>query len=123
MEMLHFQAQYFELKKLFCFFKKVFVFQKTCFKVKVMKMFKISSDCHIKKCLSFKRRAILKILSTFFRGTYVLCCVDFKIKSLQKTFPSGRTKTNSHFAVKFIEHLYSGCEAIELSLGICENYI
>ena len=29
------------------FLKKVFVFQKICFKVKVFKTFKISSDCHI----------------------------------------------------------------------------
>ena len=30
------------------FLKKVFVFQKTCFKIKVLEKFKISSDCHIK---------------------------------------------------------------------------
>ena len=32
------------------FLKKVFVFQKICFKVKVFKMFKISFDCQIKTC-------------------------------------------------------------------------
>ena len=46
------------------FLKKVFVFQKICFKVKVLKMFKISTDCHIKTCRSHKQRAILKIPST-----------------------------------------------------------
>ena len=30
------------------FFKKVFVFQKTCFKVKVLKAFETFSDCHKK---------------------------------------------------------------------------
>ena len=30
------------------FLKKVFVFQRTCFKVKELNMFKISSDCQIK---------------------------------------------------------------------------
>ena len=30
------------------FLIKVFVFQKICFKVKVLKTFKISTDCHIK---------------------------------------------------------------------------
>ena len=30
------------------FLKKVLVFQKTCYKFKVFKKFKISSDCHIK---------------------------------------------------------------------------
>ena len=48
------------------FLKKVFVFQKTSFKVKVLKMFKISSNCHIKTCPSLKRRTILKIPSTVF---------------------------------------------------------
>ena len=36
-------------------------FQKIYFKVKVLKSFKISSDCHIKACQSLKWRAILKI--------------------------------------------------------------
>ena len=48
------------------FLKKVFVFLKICFKVKVLKMFKIFTDRHIKTCRSLKRRAILKIPSTVF---------------------------------------------------------
>ena len=48
------------------FFKKVFVFQKICFKVNVLKTFKIFSDCHIKTCRSLKWRAILKITCTIF---------------------------------------------------------
>ena len=56
--------------------KKVFVFQKICFKVKVLKKFKI------KTCQSLKRRAILKILSTFF-GTWAVS-VCFKMKPLRK---------------------------------------
>ena len=48
------------------FLKKVFVFEKIGFKVKVLSMFKISSDSHIKTCWSLKRRAILKIPSTVF---------------------------------------------------------
>ena len=48
------------------FLKKVFVFQKICFKVKVLKSFKISTYCHIKACQSLKRRAILKISNTVF---------------------------------------------------------
>ena len=42
---------------------KAFVLQKTCFKVKALKMFKISSDSHIKMCQSLKRSVILKIPS------------------------------------------------------------
>ena len=43
------------------FLKSVYVFQKIYFKVKVLKSFKIPSDCHIKACISLKWRAILKI--------------------------------------------------------------
>ena len=46
------------------FLKKVFVLQKICFKVKVLKTFKIITDCHIKTCQSLKQRAISKISST-----------------------------------------------------------
>ena len=46
------------------FLKKVFVFQKIYFKVKVLKTFKISTDSHIKTCRFLERRAILKIAST-----------------------------------------------------------
>ena len=38
--------------------KRICVFQKICFKVKILKMSKISSDCHIKTCWTLKRRAI-----------------------------------------------------------------
>ena len=57
-------AKYFVPKKVFL--KKVFIFQKICFKVKVLKTFKSSSGCHIKTCQSLKCRAILKISSTVF---------------------------------------------------------
>ena len=61
----------------FSFLRKVFVFQKICFKVKVLKTFETSTDCHIKTCRSLKprmlsspifllkRRGILKIPSTY----------------------------------------------------------
>ena len=45
----------FFIKKYSSFSRKIFVFQKTCFK--------ISSDCHFKMCRSLERRAILKISS------------------------------------------------------------
>ena len=35
-------------KRYLSFFKKVLVFQKICFKVEVLKSFKVSTDCHIK---------------------------------------------------------------------------
>ena len=46
------------------FLKKVCVFQKICFKVKVLKTLNISTDCDIKTYRSLKRRAICKIPST-----------------------------------------------------------
>ena len=41
-------------KRYSSFLKKVFVFKKVYFKVKVMKMFKISTDCHTKTYRSVK---------------------------------------------------------------------
>ena len=49
-------------KRYSSFLKNVFLFQKIYVEVKVLKSFKISSDCHIKACGSLKWRAILKIL-------------------------------------------------------------
>ena len=48
------------------FLKKVFVFWKIYFNVKVLKTFIAVSDYHMKTCRSFKRRAILKISRTIF---------------------------------------------------------
>ena len=44
------------------------------FKVKVLKTFKISTDCHMKTCWSLKRRAILKIRGTVFRKNLCSFC-------------------------------------------------
>ena len=52
-------------KRYSSFSNKVFVFQKFWIKVNVLKTFKISTDCQIKTCRSLKRRAILKIPSSF----------------------------------------------------------
>ena len=54
------------------FLKKVFLFQKIYFKMKVLKSFKVFTDCHMKTCRSLKQKAILKIPSTVFRRIYTL---------------------------------------------------
>ena len=48
------------------FLKKVIIFQKICFKVKVLKTFETLTDGHIKTCRFLKRRIILKSASTIF---------------------------------------------------------
>ena len=48
---------YFELGNGIPVFEKAFRF----FKFKVLKSFKISTDCHIKTCRSLRRRTILEI--------------------------------------------------------------
>ena len=54
-------------KRYSTFLKKVFAFQKICFKVNVlMKTFETFTDCHIKTYGSLKRKAILKIPSNVF---------------------------------------------------------
>ena len=70
-------------KQYLTFLKRVFVFQKICFKVKVLKTFETFTDFHLKTCRSLKRRAILKIPSTVFRRIYALS-VGFKMKTLKK---------------------------------------
>ena len=114
------------------FLKRVCIFQKIYFKVKVLKSFKISSDCHIKACQSLKWRAILKIPSTIFRRTYALS-VGFKMKPLRKSVflcvdkdqlsfcqkPCWNAERSNHFFlsnwwITFCKHLYS---------LICDNII
>ena len=70
-------------KRFFSVLKNVFVFEKICFKFKVLKTFKTFSECHIKTYRSLKRKAILKIRSTVFRGAYALS-VGFEMKPLKK---------------------------------------
>ena len=57
-------------KRYFSILEKVFVFLAICFKVEVLKTFKISCDFQIKTCQSPKRMAILKIPNAV-RRTYV----------------------------------------------------
>ena len=83
-EMCCFPWQYFQLKDRTPVFQKSFFFFAFC-KVRVMKAFKNSSECHIKICRCLKRRTILKILILCYRGTYALC-VGFKMKPLLKSF-------------------------------------
>ena len=65
------------------FLKKTFVFYKICLNVKVLKTFKIFTDCHIKTCRCLKWRAFRKSLVPLFRRTYSLS-VGFSMKPLRK---------------------------------------
>ena len=67
MVILRFQSRYFQLRNETPVFRKRFSFSRNYMKVKVLKTFKTSSDCHSR---SFKRRAILEIPRTVFRRTY-----------------------------------------------------
>ena len=51
-------------KRYSSYLKRLCVFQKICFKIKEMKTFKTSSDCHVKTWQSLKRRVALKVSST-----------------------------------------------------------
>ena len=107
-------------KRYSIFLKSACIFQKIHFKVKVLKSFKIFSDCHIKVCRSLKWRAILKIPSTFFRRTYALS-VGFKMKPLRKSvflcedkdqLSCWNPKRSNHLFISnwwiaFFKHLYS----------------
>ena len=83
--------------------KKFSFFQKVCFKVKVLKPFIISSDCHKKHVHLSNGALFLKSLVPFSRRTYALS-VGFKMKPLsKKAFSCVKTKTSSNFAVKLVE--------------------
>ena len=87
-------------KKLcFSFLKNVSVFQKICFKVKVLKTFKVSTDCHIKSANLLNGGSFWKSIVRFFRRAYVLS-IDFKVRPLRK---SVKKKANSNFAIKLAE--------------------
>ena len=53
---------------------RVCVFREIWFNVKVLKTFKISSDCRIETCRSLNRRSILKIPSTAFQKNLCSFC-------------------------------------------------
>ena len=76
-------------------------------KVKVLKTFKISSDCPIKTCRSLKRRAFLKIFSTvFIRRTCYFSWLQ--IETSKKSASCVQAKTNSNFAKNLAEMLKEG---------------
>ena len=54
------------------FLKKVLFFQKDCFTVRILQIFRTSSDCRVKICQYLQRMAISKFSSTVFRRTYAL---------------------------------------------------
>ena len=68
-------------KQYFSFLKKVFVFQKICFKVKVLKMFNIFTDCHEHADLT---NGGIFSLVPFFRRIYALS-VGFTLKPPRKS--------------------------------------
>ena len=70
-------------KKDSSFLKKVFVLRKICFKVKVLKMFEIFTDCHKKKVDFSNGGFFRKSLVPHFRRTYALS-FGFKMKTLRK---------------------------------------
>ena len=84
------------------FLKKVFLFQKICFKVKVLKTFETFTDCHIKHVDLSNGELVWKSLVPIFRRTYALS-VGSKMKTLRKTFFDVKTKFNSSFTVKLLK--------------------
>ena len=89
-------------KRYSSFLKKVVVFQKICFKFKVLTTFKMSTNCHIKTCRSHERRAILKIPSTVFQKN--LCSFHLLSNETSKNaFSSVKTNTDLNFDAKLSE--------------------
>ena len=72
--------------------KKYFLLQKSYIKVEGYKTFKISSDCHIKRCQTLKRRAIFKNWSTIFQRTSCFIIWFLNETSRKKRFRMFRQK-------------------------------
>ena len=79
-------------KRCSSFLKNVFIFQRICFKFKVLKTFKHFTNHHIKTCRSLKRRAILKIPSTVFQKKLFSFCWVEDETSKKKRSPVLRRK-------------------------------
>ena len=90
-------------KRYSSFLKKVFVFQKICFKIKAFKTFKISIDCHIKTCRSLKRRGIFENPKYCFLEESTFFLLALKWNFQDEAFSNVKTKINSNFAVKLVE--------------------
>ena len=86
-------------KRYSSFLRKVFIFQKIYFKVKVLKYFKICRDCHIETYRPLKLWAILKIPRSAFQNR----------TSKKKRFQVLKQKTNSKFAAKVAERATNDC--------------
>ena len=110
-------------KKWYSSFLKSLHFQKIYFKANIFKLFKISSDCHIKACCSLKWRVILKIPIL---KEPMLFLLALKWTLYKKAFFCVKTKTNfcskpcwnaerrnhsflSSWWIAFFKHLY--CKA------------
>ena len=112
-------------KKLYSsFLKKVFVFQKICFKDKILKTLETFTDCHIKHADLWNGELFWKSLVPFFRRTYALS-VGFKMKTLSflmlrqkppQVLPQKSLKeANIHFYCLFDELRFSDiCTIMEL---------
>ena len=84
------------------FLKKVFVFQKVCFRVKYRIHSKFPLIVTSKHADLSNGELFWKSVVPFFRRIYALP-VDFKMKPKENAFFSVKTKTNTNFAVKLPE--------------------
>ena len=73
------------------YLKKVFVFQKICLKVKVLKTFESFTDCHVKNMLISQTEGYFESPYYICRITYALF-VGFKMETKKKRFQSLRQK-------------------------------
>ena len=104
--------------------KKTFAFQKSYIKVEGYKTFKISSDCHIKRCQSLKRRAILQNWGTAFQR--IPCSVIWFLNetSRKKRFRMFRQKLCGTCRKLFerTNHLFLSWLDLSTFLNICTQW-
>ena len=82
--------------------KKIKKIKDFFFQVKVLKIFKTSSDCHGKPCRSFKRRDILKIPGTAFLKTYIFFFRELQLITVLLLIRDSYTNWSTIFVSKSI---------------------
>ena len=85
------------------FSNKLFVFQKICSKVKILKMFKISNDFHIRACRYLKRRAVFGVPSTVFLDGLMFFLLVLGWSLWERAFSSVGARAGPNFAAWLAE--------------------
>ena len=102
-------------ENLFQSLQKIYILQKICFKVKVLKTFKVSTDCRIKPFSFLKRGAILKIPRIVFQRDLCSFCW------LQNETPKDNNFPMSRIHWRLLAILEASIKSVSVCFLICKS--